>query len=241
MTMWLAMTWWGCGSGQPALPEGPDPAVTKVAVDNLCKLYEGARLTCERQEGAVVAEGTRIGVAAEYDQLEERVGISTFRGTVTLSTPEHTWITRMGGYGSRTEEAVERGLHEWALTEGTAFVDAVRGDTQRAALKAVEPTLTPAALSLGGRPVYRGWTLMRPPLEGGIPHDELLAAIAGKLSLDGGPHVLRFEVARALEEMSYTCYLDGQPSDALCAAVRSWSWPEVRSYEVRQTYVVPPS
>lgn len=230
----------GCGS-EPELPKGPDPAATRIAAENLCKLYQGAKLSCSVRPGGVTAEGLDIDVSARFDALEERTGIATFKGTVTLTADGKTWSTRMGGYGSRREEALDRGLHEWALLEGTAFVDAVRGDTGRAALVAVEPELAPVPLALDGRAVYRGWTLSRPPLEGGVPHEDLMRYAGEALDLDGGPHVLRIEVQRALEKMAYTCFLDGAPSEALCTAIQRHPWPEVRSWELRQTYVVPPA
>ncbi len=237
------MIWWvvvvACSSA-PEVPTGPDPAATAQAVDNLCKLYEGARLPCERGTGSVTADGVPIQVVARYDQLDESLGVTTFKGTVTLTTPGHTWTTRMNGYGSRTEEALQRGLHEWALVDGTAFVDALRGGEERLALAAVEPGLAGGTDRFGDRAAYRGWSLMRPPLEGGVPHEQVLMHAAKALQLDDGPHALRIEVGRNLEKMSYTCYVDGQPSEPLCGAVQRYTWPEVRSYEIRQTYVLPP-
>lgn len=237
--LWLAQLL-ACGGGSE-LPEGPDPAATKAAIDNLCKLYEGARMSCERRDGELTGGGLPVRVEATYDALEERLGVTTFRGTVTLTTSQHTWVTRMSGYGSGRDEAIQRGLHEWALVEGIAFVDASADATERPALLAVEPGIAIQELVAGGRPVYRGWTLQRPPLEGGIDHAALVRAATKAVSLDAGPHMLRIEVARNLGELAYTCFLDGKPHEAMCASVKGYPWPDVAAYEVRQTYAIPAS
>jgi hypothetical protein len=229
-----------CG-GAPALPEGPDPQATTAAAANLCKLHLGAQLPCTVDGSRVTGDGRAIAVSARFDKLEEQVGLSTFRGTVTLDVDGARWVTRMSGYGSNRDEAIQRGLHEWALLDGTAFVDAVRGDTSRRALRPVEPTLADEGLTLAGKPVYRGWTLQRPPLENGVAHADLLRRAEPLLgSLGPGPHAARVEVARNLGKLEFTCYVDGALSPPLCDSLRSAAWPEVGSYEMRQTYLLAP-
>jgi len=238
--MMLAVMLLACGSGSE-LPDGPDPAATAAAIDNLCKLYEGAKLSCERRDGELTGGGLPMRVEATFDELEERLGVTTFKGTVTLTTSEHTWHTRMSGYGSGRDAAIERGLHEWALVEGIAFVDASARAEERPALTAVEPGVSPAEITIGDRRVYRGWTLQRPPLQGGLDHAQLVRRLASAVSLDSGPHAMRIEAARNLGEMQLSCYVDGTPHEAMCAAVKAYPWPDTGSYEVRQTYMVPPA
>jgi len=238
--MTLLTLLWACSSSS-TLPEGPDPEATAAAIDNLCKLYEGARMSCERRAGEIDGGGLPVRVEATFDQLEERLGVTTFKGTVTLTTSEHRWVTRMSGYGSGRAEAIERGLHEWALVDGIAFVDASADATERPALSAVEPGVAVDELVAGGRTVYRGWTLQRPPMEGGIDHAALVRAATQSVSLDPGPHLLRIEAARNLGELAFTCYLDGAVHETMCASVKRYPWPDTSSYEVRQTYAVVPS
>lgn len=226
-------------SSAPTVPEGPDPEATAAAARNLCKIYQGAGAPCSIDGSTVTADGMAIRVTARFDQLEERLGVTTFKGTVALATDGATWTTRMSGYGSGRQEALERGLHEWALLSATAFTDAVRGDASRKALRAVEPTIGHEIEVANGTAVWRGWTLQRPPLEGGLKHDELSRRFAPVLTkLGPGPHMIRIEAARNLGELMLTCYADGALAPDVCDAVRSYHWPEIGGYEVRQSYAV---
>lgn len=226
---------------EPTTPPGPHPEATAAAAVNLCKLYQQLQLPCTREGSRVEADGKTIVVTATLEHLDERLGVATLRGRVDLRVDGHTWTTRMSGYGSGLTEAVDRGLHEWALLDGLAFVDALRGDAAHAALRSIETTAADEGLVANQRPVYRGWTLQRPPLEKGLDHADLVLRAAPLVAkLDDGPHALRIEVARNLGKLEFVCYVDGQPAPDLCEAARGARWPEVGGYELRQTYVVAP-
>jgi len=237
MTMWLALL--ACSTA-PTVPEGPQEDVAKAAAKNLCKLYKGGGLTCSVDGTSVTAEGQRITASATYDQYDDTLGVITFKGTVALAVDGgDTWTTRMSGYGSGKGAAIERGLHEWALVSGTAFVDALRHDGDRKALKAVEPTIGHEIYIANATAVWPGWTLQRPPLEGGMGHEDLLARIAPVVpKLGPPPHMLRIEAARNLGELVLTCYVDGVPAPDVCAATKGYHWPDVGSFEARQSYAV---
>jgi hypothetical protein len=221
------------------VPEGPDPQATAAAAKNFCKIYQGAGLPCSIDNGVVTADGTEVAITAQFDQLEERLGVTTFKGTVTLKAPDQTWVTRMSGYGSGRDEAIQRGMHEWALLSATAVSDAMRHDNTRPALRAVEPTIGFEVGLANGTAVWRGWTLQRPPLEGGLNHTELTSRFAPVLTkLGPGPHMIRIESARNLGELVLTCYVDGVQAADVCEAVRGYHWPDVGGYEVRQAYAV---
>ncbi len=226
-------------STTPVIPEGNQADVAAAAAQNLCKLYKGGGLSCSVEGSKVTAEGQTISVSATYDDYTDQLGVLTFKGTVALSVDGTTWTTRMSGYGSGKEAAIDRGLHEWALVSGTAFVDALRHDAGRKALRVVEPTIGHGIHTANQTAVFPGWTLQRPPLEGGVKHEELLGRIAPLLTKIGAPpHMLRIEVARNLGELEMHCFIDGADAPDLCAAVKGYHWPEVGGFELRQSYAV---
>ena len=235
----IIVMWWACGAG-PTAPAGPDPRASDVAAENLCKLFRGAQLACAREGTSLQTDAGALAVTARFDTLDERLGITTFRGSVTVEDGPRVWSTRMGGFGSGREEALERGLHEWALVDGLALVDALRADPTQAALRSIEPTAADTGLVVGDRPVFRGWTLQRPALEQGVDHTELVRRLEPVVvGFDAGPHAIRIEVSRANGPLTVGCSVDGA-APAPCPALDGVPWPEVPGYELRQTYMVRP-
>lgn len=227
-------------STAPSIPEGPQVDVAKAAAKNLCKLYKGGGLGCSVDGTKVSAEGQTIDVSAVYDHYDDTLGVITFKGTVTLAVEGgDTWVTRVSGGGSGKEAAIQRGLHEWALVSGTPFVDALRHDGDRKALKAVAPTIGHEIHVANQTAVWPGWTLQRPPLEGGIDHAEIVRRMAPIVpKLGPPPHMIRIEALRNLESLDFTCYVDGVAAPDVCKTVEGYRWPDVGGFEMRQSYAV---
>ena len=233
----------GCATG-PTIPEGPQLGIAKMAARNLCKIYQGAGLACEVDGTSVTTDAHRINATALYDAYDDTLGVVTFRGTIALAVEDGaTWTTRMSGYGSGKEAAMDRGLHEWALISGTAFADALRQDAERATYRAVLPPAeeTPhrEVYAAGQTAVWPGWTMQRPTLESGPDHTDLVARMAPMMAeLGPPPHMVRIEVHRNLESLDFTCYADGVVEPKLCAAIEDYRWPDVGGFELRQSYAV---
>lgn len=226
--IWMLLA---CSSTPPApATPTPDADATRSAVDALCKLFEGADMDCKRAPAGILVDGRTFGVDASTT-YEVSTGMATVRGLVKLESAKQTYTTRLRGFGSGKKDALERGLHEWALVSGTAVVDAWVNPDARHALKAVEPTAEPLTYS-GGR-VLRGWTYFQP--KGVLEHAPLLEAI-GPAAGDGAQGVLTLEVTRQSGDVTVDCFWEGAPNEAICEKARAWSWPG-GTWELRTSYV----
>lgn len=230
--MALLMLLLACSStpDAPATPRA-DAAATEGAIDALCKLFEGAEMDCRRGPNGILVDGRTFGVEARTT-VETMTGMATVRGLIELESAKQTYTTRLRGFGSGKQDALKRGLHEWALVSGTAVVDAWVNPTARHALQAVEPTAEP--LSYSGGKVLRGWTYFQP--KGVLEHAPLLEAVLPALG-EGATGVLTLEVTRQNGETQVECFWKGASHEEACRAARAWSWP-TGSYELRTSYVL---
>ncbi len=225
-----------CGSGTPAKPPTPKPDAdaTKASVDALCKLFEGADKTCTRGSGRIESEGHVLTVAAELLPVVTEFGMATLRGFIHVEGPEGRYSTRIRGSGGNKKEALERGIHEWALVSGVAVADIWLGPT-RPALAAVEDGLDLTPLELGGASLVRGWPLYRP--EGEFDHGDFLKALEPAFDNRRPEGMVSFEITRQSGEVTVDCWLQDQTDAPLCDAARAWSWPG-GIYELRLAYAV---
>ncbi|MCA9571206.1 MAG: hypothetical protein KC656_25375 [Myxococcales bacterium] len=221
-----------CSSAPSAPPvPAPDAATTLAAIDAFCKLAEGAERPCERLPDAARIGEVTVRISGRILPVEQTLGNATLRGVVDLEHDGRTWTTRLRGFGGGKDEALTRGMHEWALVSGTPVADAILGGTPT--LAAVDPTASQP--TLGGSPVHRGWTLHRP--KGELDHDALLKAL--EPALGGVSGSLTLEVTRQGGAATVECWVQGEPHEPVCEAARGWSWPG-GEYELRTSYVLPP-
>jgi hypothetical protein len=237
--MVFAVALLGCSGSGPAAPQvhSSDNATTLAAIDALCKLVEGAGTDCTRTGTSARFNALELKVEGRLYPVETSLGTASLRGVVAIEGPGARYVTRLRGFGGGKAEALERGMHEWALVSGTAVVDTWMGPT-RPTLAAVDDTPSGVVSPLPDTVLYRGWTLFRP--KGELDHAGLLKAVAPVLKGVERPTTLSFEVTRQAGAAVVDCWVQGEPNDALCAAAGDWSWP-TGEYELRTTYVVPPS
>lgn len=238
---WLA----ACGGdAPPARATRADPIATPATVDKLCRLFEGARVKCERAGTTAIPEGVgKIVVATFVDHQEETLGQFVFDGRVALTDERgRRFESPLHGYGWGREEAVERALHEWAVVSAVAPVDLWLGRPERPALAALEVQSGPGGpgrAEIGPWVALRGWSLRR-GVTHQIDHDALLAAFAP--ALDGlaadAPHTVHVELAQEGAEQKRTCALDGTDAPALCEAAGAYAWPAGLGWELRQEYLL---
>ncbi|MEZ4322567.1 MAG: hypothetical protein R3F61_34185 [Myxococcota bacterium] len=234
----LFLLLWACSTG-PSEPATPPPAVfdreaTDAAIDALCKLYEGADLPCERGSDGLTSGDTTLGVKAEIQPAEVSLGMVSIRGVVHIETPEGTYSSHLTGFGGTKSEGLQRSTHEWAVVSAVSVVDLVVDPATRPALAKLEPG-PPAPLTLAGHAVLRGWALVRPEQE--LDHNGLLKALGPGFEGRDPKGFVNLEVTRQAGEVSVSCWFQGEPDEALCAAARAWAWPE-REYELRVGYLV---
>ena len=247
MMLWWA-AWLGCGGGAPELATEPDRPATRALVDALCKLAEGARHSCERGTDKAVFDNTeRIQVSAYIDREDEVLGQVTFEGrAVVVRDGGRTITTRFTHYGWGRAEALEKGVHHWAVISGAPIVDWILGEPSRPTLRALEKVEAPNASMVppqaAGFRALRGWTLLQ-GVKVDLKHDELVKAFEGSLGelAPGAPHAVQIRIAFDMGEQVYRCFVDGVENEPLCAAAKQGPWPAGVGWELRQTYLMVPT
>jgi len=206
-----------------------------------CKLHKGAEASCAAEGATAKADAHAATFEVWVDRTEEKLGIYTVDARVELSvdgTAHPALTTPLRAYGGSRDEAVKRGLHEWAVVYGAALVDWTLASPERAALAALdkEHGATPRAVS--GKEVYRGYTLVR-GTEGRVDHAALLGVIGEDLSALGpGVHGLSVEILQEAGNATRTCTLDGESSGPLCRSAARYAWPGGAGTQIRQYWVV---
>ena len=240
--MWLA---WlpGCGWFAHTPPDtGPNPQATAAVAKALCKLAQGASLPCQTTDTTAILDGHAVEVAAAFVEREEVLSQITFRGTITLRVSGEAQKTAWRGYGWGENEAIDRGVHEWALVSGTAFVDALLDPIGRPTLAAIEPELPQAIPTpVAQFEATRGWTLWR-GADVTLDHAILFAHATptlGKLHAKT-THTLQIRIQPDNGKQQFACHLDGTPSAALCDAVRAYSWPDGFGWTFATAYTLVP-
>lgn len=245
----IFVAWLGCaGEAPPARATRPDPIATPATVDKLCRLFEGARIRCERAGSTAVPDGIgKIVVATYVDRQEETLGQVTFSGRIALTDERgRRFESPLHGYGWGRDEAFERALHEWAVVSAVAPVDLWIGRPERPALAALEVQSGPGGptrAEVAGWVALRGWSLRR-GVTHVVDHAALLSALAPALEgLDRAvPHTVRVALSQEGAAQSRRCDLDGADAPALCEAAGAYPWPAGLGWELRQEYLlVPPA
>lgn len=232
MIAWLLAACTGADPG-PSRP-APDADTTRIAIDTLCKLFEGADRPCEREPDGVRAGEHRLGVRAELFPIESALGMVTLRGLVHVDAPSGPIASRIRGFGGNKGDALARAAHEWGVVYGVAIADRVLDPDARPALAAIEPGREPDRLALAGHRVLRGWPLVRPSLE--LDHAGLLDALAPAFADREPRGMLGLDVVRQSGEVTVECWVQGEADAVLCEAARGWRWPE-RDVELRVAYL----
>lgn len=243
--MSLLFLFTACSSAPPSLATEPDPSSSHMLAEALCKLVQGARHKCTLAGNRASIEGGRsLVVDAFLDHEEETLGQLTFDGRARITVeggPSAT--TRFQHYGWGREEALEKGVHYWAVLHGSAIVDWVLADASRPALVALErgqPRLA-HQVSVGGFRALRGWTFLQ-GVKVELAHDEILAAMQDAVSPLAAtePHSVDVRITSEMGEQIFSCHVDGAEAPQLCALAQQGPWPAGIGWELRQSYLLVP-
>ncbi len=228
-------------------PPPPEPTVdsglTRAAVDALCKVVEGAKGTCERDGDTARFGGHALKLTAWVESQTQTMASLVLAGRVEVvvdGTAQPVLRTPVRAFGTNYEEAIGRGVHEWALVYGIGIADWALADPTRPALRAVAKDAARPAAAFRDGTLYRGWTLVRKTTQK-IEHGLILAALEPTTShWTGGPHAVVVEVEGTSDGPNPTVWVDGVPDAEAAAAVKATGLGGSLGAQVRQFYLWAP-
>ena len=152
-------------------------------------------------------------------------------------------MSRFDLVGFGKEDTYKRGVHLWAVLNGAPQIDWILQDPARPALAALyrqdKNWSVQAAPTVSGLRALEGWTLLR-GVHTQLDHPSIVATFSGLGLTADAPHTVELRAAADLGEQVFTCFVDGEPSEALCSAAKAAPWPKGTGWELRQTYLMVP-
>ena len=238
-----------CGNPAPELPRNDLPAA-QAAAERFCTLLEKVGDLCTANGSGVTAGEHELSFDARV--VEEVVlgsaATATWEYSASLDGQEMpSWTARASGSGSSLDEARTASAEEWARTYGAGLADGLRHRPELAVLQSLQDDQSPPPpFEVDGWYVYAGWTSLKGRMKERKPIriEALLELLKPTHASWGAPtpdawHTvtigLSFRDGFAPEG---ECTLDGQPSDAVCAAVLGWDWPAPQGQYLVKQYLV---
>ncbi|MEN0066540.1 MAG: hypothetical protein AAGA48_30670 [Myxococcota bacterium] len=240
MILWTLIA---CGSSAPKRAEAPDPKATLAVAEALCKVAQTAKHQCKLEGAEPVIDGTiRVRVRTYLDLVEEKFGLTTFEGRIAITPADRpTVTTHFRHYGMSHDEAMGKGVHMWAVVDAASIVDWILSDTARPALHGLYKQETPPAsvLRQGNAVVLPGWTY-REGVQESPNHEALVKVMASHVPSDG-VHMVDLRIQPQNGRQERHCHVDGEPAEALCAALPTEAFPAGVGWGLKQAWLWAPA